>query len=454
MLPVIVFYMGLVLCFKALILMFSKSNCRHYFIFIQILFSLVSVNCFSQKNTPDPKYQLVKADDFVQSKNYYLLTLFQHLPEVKKILEADEVLSIISKTKNDSLTAALINCGREGTCYLDRMKFTEAEIKLISERLIVLYQPQNALGKLVKEHLIPSGCYVLFQNLPEKEMLVKAWEQDANGINFCIGVYAGGNKPNYPLIDSISFNTKDPRNNNSYLYNYVSLLYNTTSLVIQEGKESKSFFYTSLNFALHFLEMNEREQAADFEPMVKGENKQAADKIKTIKWNDYKYSVIMIPGAGPEEPQVALSAEGMLRCRLAAIQYKKGLAPFIVTSGGKVHPYKTKFCEATEMKQYLVNKLGIPAYAVIIDPHARHTTTNMRNTARLMFRYGMPFDKPGITCTTKGQSSMISNTLIARCLKELSEAPYKNGIRLSETEVEFFPMIEALHINPMEPIDP
>jgi hypothetical protein len=225
-------------------------------------------------------------------------------------------------------------------------------------------------------------------------------------------------------------------------------------LVALESKESKLFFYPSLTFALHFLEMNEREQAADFEPMAKGENKPAADRIKNIKWEYYKYSVILIPGAGPDESQVALSAEGMLRCRLAAIQYKKGLAPFIVTSGGKVHPYKTKYCEATEMKQYMIDKLGIPASAIIIDPHARHTTTNMRNTARLMFRYGMPFDKPGITCTTKGQSNMIGNTLIARCLKELNAAPYKNGVRLSETEIEFYPLIEALHINPTEPIDP
>jgi hypothetical protein len=106
------------------------------------------------------------------------------------------------------------------------------------------------------------------------------------------------------------------------------------------------------------------------------------------------------------------------------------------------------------MKAYLVNKLGIPANAILIDPHARHTTTNMRNTVRMMYRYGMPFDKPGITCTTKGQSMMIGNTLIARCVKELNEAPYRNGFRLSETEMEFYPLLEALHINPSEPMDP
>ncbi len=409
---------------------------------------------FSQNNHPAAAYRLISGDNYVQSKNYYLLTLFGQLPDVKKILSEDAVLKGIAIAKIDSISYALKNCERDGLCYTTKLAFSENEIKTVSERLKQLWQPGNAIDRLVKNHLIPSGTYILFQNLPAADMLVKAWEQDAKGINFAIGVYAEGRKPNYPNIDSISFNTRDPRNNNNYLYNYVSLLYNTASLVVLENQSTHIFFNPSLTAALHFIEMNEREQAADFEPMEKGENKAAYDRIKTIKWSDYKYSVIMIPGAGPEEPNVALSAEGMLRCRIAAIQYQKGLAPFIVTSGGKVHPYKTKYCEATEMKKYLVEKLHIPANAIIIDPHARHTTTNMRNTVRLIYRYGIPFDKPGITCTTRGQSTMISNTLIARCLKELNEAPYKNGNRLSETEMEFYPLLDALHINPTEPIDP
>jgi hypothetical protein len=409
---------------------------------------------FAQNNHPNPAYRLVSGNNYVQSKNYYLLTLFSELSDVKKILAEDAVLKEMAKAKMDSISYALKNCDRDGLCFTTKLKFSETEIKAVGERLQQLWQTGNAIDQLVKNHLVPSGAYILFQNLSAPEMLVKAWEQDANGINFAIGVYAEGKKPNYPNIDSISFNTRDPRNNNVYLYNYVSLLYNTSSLVVLENQANTLFFGPSLTAALHFIEMNEREQAADFEPMEKGENKAAYDRIKTIKWNDYRYSVIMIPGAGPEEPNVALSAEGMLRCRIAAIQYQKGLAPFIVTSGGKVHPYKTKYCEATEMKKYLIEKLHIPANAIIIDPHARHTTTNMRNTVRLMYRYGIPFDKPGITCTTRGQSTMISNTLIARCLKELNEVPYKNGNRLSETEMEFYPLLEALHINPTEPIDP
>lgn len=421
-----------------------KKVAKYLFLFIcAVLFSEI---ISAQTTGPDTKYTLVKGSSYVQSKNYYLLTLFSELPEVRIMLKSDSVLAKIARNKSDELNAAMLNCKRESACYTGKMKFSEEEITIIGKRLSELYQPGNALGKLVSRHLIPSGTYILFQKMGPVEMLKKAWEQDAAGINFAIGVYADGKKANYPNIDSISFDTRDDR--------LSGLLYNTGSLLSIQLKENSLFYQIPMNAALRFLEMNEREQAADFEPMASTANKAAFDRVKTIKWNTYKYSVISVPGAGPDVPTVALSAEGMLRCRLAAIQYEKGLAPFIIVSGGKVHPYKTKFCEATEMKKFLMEKLNIPESAIIIDPHARHTTTNMRNTARLIFRYGMPFEKPGITCTTRGQSTMIGTTLISRCLKELQEAPYRNGLRLTETEIEFYPLIEALHINPTEPIDP
>ncbi|NCI48788.1 YdcF family protein [Sediminibacterium roseum] len=403
---------------------------------------------------PRADYKFVEAKNIVQRKNYYLLTLFDAIPEVRRMLGADEVLKQMATTKTDSVRYALQHCERDGLCYTSKLKFSEEDIKTVGNRLRALYKPGNALDRLVQQHLVPSGCYILFQSAAPVEMLVKAWEQDAMGVNFCIGVYAEGRKPNYPLIDSISFNTRDARNPNGFANGYVSLLYNTTSLLSVETTHASPFYQLPLMAAAYFLEMNERGQAADFEPMEAGENRAAVQKIKTTDWSKYKYTVILVPGAGPEDPRVALSAEGMLRCRLAALQYKQGLAPFVVVSGGKVHPYKTVYCEATEMKKFMVETLQVPASAIIIDPHARHTTTNMRNTARLMYRYGIPMNRPGIATTTRGQSTMIGTTLVARCLKELNEAPYRNGTRLSETSVEFYPLPEALHINPTEPLDP
>lgn len=326
------------------------------------------------------------------------------------------------------------------------MKYTEKEIKDISDRLAELYTSENALGKLTADHLIASGTYVRFSDLSPKDMLIKAWEQDAYGINFTIGVYGEGKKANYPNIDSISFNVADSR--------YSNLLYSFAYTLINDCRDSSLFFIPSLTAALRFLEINERDNAQDYEPMSLTVNKAAFDRIKNIKWDAYKYTVILVPGAGPNDPTVELSAEAILRMRMAVLQYHKKLAPFLVVSGGKVHPYKTRFCEAEKMKIFLMQKLQVPENAIIMDPHARHTTTNLRNCVRLMFRYGMPFDKPGITSTSRGQSTMITTTLAARCMKELSEIPFRNGERLSETEAEFYPLADALHINPTEPMDP
>ena len=419
---------------------------KRFLLLIAVIPCFFSLPVSAQKKMPVASYQWIKGAGYVQSKNYYLLTLLESLPAAKSIIASDSALVQLSRAKIEKVVNGLLQCDKDAFCYTERMKFSETEIRDIGDRLAALYTDNNGLGQLVAKHLVSSGAYVLLQDLSSKEMLVKAWEQDAKGINFVIGVYAEGKKANYPLIDSTSFDVK--------ARNYFGLTYNLSSLLITESKGNPLFFQLPLAASLHLLEMNERNMAADFEPMVKGENRAAVEKIKTVNWKAYPYTVILVPGAGPDDPKMALSAEGMMRCRLAAAQYRHHDAPFIVVSGGKVHPYKTKFCEATEMKKFLVEELHIPAAAIIIDPHARHTTTNMRNTVRLIYRYGMPFDKPGVTCTTRGQSTMIGVTLIDRCIKELGEAPYRNGRRLSETAIEFYPLIQALHITPAEPMDP
>lgn len=416
-----------------------------------IILALVN-QTIAQNQLSKNSYQLVRGNSFVTSKNYYFLNLVNTIPEVSKQLANDTTLQRIQLLRRNNFKKALDNCKLDITCLTAQLQFSDDEISQVGQRLRQLYTKDNYLGKLIRNHIIPSGTYYQFNQLEEKELLEKAWEQDARGINFCIGVYAEGKKPNYPLIDSISFKVYDSKG--GIQPGYWNMVYNLCSLIYQERENAESFYTYSLSAATYLLEINEREQAADFEPMELGENKAACNKVKSIRWNDYPYSVIVIPGAGPDDPKVPLSAEGMIRCRLAAIQYKKGLAPFIIPSGGKVHPYKTTYNEALEMKRFMMDKLQIPESAIIIDPHARHTTTNMRNSVRLMYRYGIPFDKIGLVCTTRGQSNMVTTTLPDRCFRELKLVPYKNGKRLSETVSEFYPLKDALHINPFEPIDP
>lgn len=409
--------------------------------YLFLLLSFTILSTYGQ--SPSQGYQLA-GSNYVQTKNYYLLTLLQNNAAAKQLISNDAGLVKLTQTKLDGIKSSLTTC-KDALCFMQNIKFTDDEIKIVSERLTALYKSGNALDNLVKQHLVPSGTYMQYQSLPPVQILVKAWEQDARAVNYAIEVYAEGRKPNYPLIDSISFNVKSRQ--------YLNLAYDGSATIFDETKNTKLFFIPTMNYALHCLEINERDDAANDEPMTLSANKNAFNRIKTINWAKYKYTLILVPGAGPDVAGVALSAEGMLRCRVAALRYFEGLAPFVMVSGGKVHPYKTKYCEADEMKTFMVQKLHVPENAILVDPHARHTTTNMRNCARIIYRYGMPFSKPCITSTDKSQSYFIAN-MAGRCQKELGYVPYTLGKRLSETEQEFYPMISSLQIDADEPLDP
>jgi hypothetical protein len=95
---------------------------------------------------------------------------------------------------------------------------------------------------------------------------------------------------------------------------------------------------------------------------------------------------------------------GNLRLARAARLYHEGLAPVLIVSGGNVHPALTPVNETIEMKCELMERYAVPESAIIIEPHARHTTTNFRNSAPLMLRYGIPINRPAIATTCKGHS--------------------------------------------------
>ncbi|PWK80088.1 DUF218 domain-containing protein [Mucilaginibacter oryzae] len=411
-------------------------------VLLPLLLCFSSFSLFAQA----PGKALVKAQavDYVKVKNYYLLSLFEQDAEVSNLLKGDAELAELTRKKLSDLNASLANC-KDASCLSAVVKLSVDEISSVGTRLTALYKPGNALDRLVKAKLVPSGCYSLYKNVSPAQLLVKAWEQDANGINYTIGVYAEGKKPNYPQIDSISYNVKARA--------YYTLMYDVNATLAGDVKNTKLFFEPSMQAALLYLQINERQNPAEYEPMEANANKPAFSRVKTIKWANYPYSNILVPGAGPDNITSPLSGEGMLRCRLAVQEYNAGKAPFIIVSGGRVHPYKTKYNEAEEMKRYLVSVLHIPENVVIIEPHARHTTTNMRNAARLLYKYGFPADKPGIVVTDKSQTDFIM-TMDARCQKELNYVPYKLARRNSETEVEYYPVEEAKQIDNDEPLDP
>jgi hypothetical protein len=226
-------------------------------------------------------------------------------------------------------------------------------------------------------------------------------------------------------------------------------------MVAEQGEEMRLFFQPSLRYAMYLLDINHRDEAGRHEPMERLENGAAVKQIPAIDWARFPYTVIVVPGAGSERTAWALSPAAKQRAEIAARRYRQGTAPLILVSGGYVHPNQTPYAEAIEMKRSLMNDYGVPESAILVDPHARHTTTNMRNAARLMYRYGIPFDRKGLITTDSYQSTYIeSDVFVKRNATELGYQPHKLLQRTSPFDLEFMPMIESLQSDPIDPLDP
>ena len=345
------------------------------------------------------------------------------------------------------MQSALQKCKGRGNCLADSFAWKDQDIKKVSDRLRSLHRSEAVIQELVTNHLRPSGYYQRYANASDAEMLTKSWELCAEGLNHIINTYARGEAGIYPANDSVSFVIDSE---------FYQNLLQSAMYFLSEGQDASNlFFQPSLEFSLTLLQLNNRDEAARSEPMQYLANGSAMSVIPHINWQDYPYSVILVPGHGPDQENIQLSPLAKLRNNLAAQRYREGKAPLIMVSGGYVHPFQTPYNEALEMKKDLMNRLHIPEQAILIEPHARHTTTNLRNASRIIFNYGIPPKKPALITTTFRQSYYITDmNLDERCQKELGYVPYRIVERLNVHDVVWMPQISALHRNPLDPLDP
>ncbi|HEV2276213.1 MAG TPA: YdcF family protein [Acidobacteriaceae bacterium] len=383
----------------------------------------------------------------VEDKLFYLLSAITSDSQVRSALGTDAGLREIAAEREDSVQLALQRCKEDVVCTLEPLLWSDEEIHAVSLALRSLYNSNPAVQALVEGTIRPSGAYVLDQSQSGEDLLASAWESSARGIDRILSVYGEGAAPRYPKIDAISFDLQSEQ--------FKQRVQSLVRDVAAPQSDSAALFEPSLKVALQLLAMNHRDEAGRFEPMEAGENKAAVRAIRSIPWSRYPYSVIVVPGAGPNDPEVALSEAGRKRIALAAERYHAGQAPLILVSGGFVHPAQTRFSEAIEMKDALLREYQIPEAAILVDPHARHTTTNLRNAAREMYRYNIPLEKPGLIVSDASQIGYIHSKLFAdRCLKELGYLPYQIVRQISDTELAFRPTVESLQEDPIEPLDP
>jgi len=392
-------------------------------------------------------YKGVESFSKVQDANFYLLTLLQYVPQVNALLIEDEVLGTVRDSMLQRTERSLASCEKDRGCVVNAFMWTEEEAKVVRERLLVLMKGERALRNMVQDHMRPSGYFQGLAALPDEEMVAAAWDECVKGINRIMDVYGNGKEPMYPRIDSVTYNIRSR--------DYIEAVYLWGQEIRREAGISRQFFKAPLQFALMLLDINNRDEAARYEPMQLLENREAYHAIPNIKWDKYPYSAIVILGAVSPIRESKLPPMGKLNVKLGAENFTQGLAPLIVVSGGHVHPFRTAVAEAVEMKRELMDKYHIPASCILIDPHARHTTTNLRNASRLIYKYGVPTDKKMLITTNGYHSTYIENPKFkTRCQDELGYQPGEILKRVSSSTLEFLPDIKSMHRSAADPLDP
>jgi hypothetical protein len=382
----------------------------------------------------------------IVDKNFYLLSALGRSTGAEQALAADPDIARIVSARRDAIDGAERRCKQDVVCQLHAIAWTDEEILSVSLALQQLGDSDPAVKAVIDNDVRSAMVYPLLSNPSSGQMLARAWEICAHGLNNILAVYGEGAAPRYPEIDSISFDMKSDEAKQRI-----------AAVVVAESAPDAGahpFYEITLQTALALLNLNHRDEAGRHEPMEDGVNKAAVAAIAGTAWQNYPYTVIVVPGLGPNDPQTALTAGGRQRVTLAAQAYRAHKAPFIIVSGGYVHPSQTRFSEAIEMKRALMTDLHVPEAAIIVDPHARHTTTNMRNAVREMFRYGIPTDKPGLVISNSGQVASIMVGQLPRCERELGYAPYRIVGKNSDTEAVFLPLIDSLEQDPADPLDP
>ncbi|WP_414893363.1 YdcF family protein [Sphingomonas sp. Leaf38] len=272
-------------------------------------------------------------------------------------------------------------------------------------------------------------------------------DQELEALDVVLRVYGLGLPGRYPKIDGPVFATNTP-----FFADSVKVAINTARAASDAPPETIA---ASVRLAVALLDVNDATAATRFDPLDQRENAGARALAHRTDWNAFRYALLIVPGVGPEDIGTALSPRSKLHALLAAQRYRQGLAPFILVSGSAVHPRGTRYVEAVEIRRALIERYGIPANRVILEPYARHTTTNLRNATRRMVALGIPLDRSTLIVTDAEQSKYIeSPTFTDRNRQELGYLPGAVGRRLSVYDLEFQPSRLSLRHDPRDPLDP
>lgn len=268
---------------------------------------------------------------------------------------------------------------------------------------------------------------------------------ELRGVNSILAVYGQGKAPRYPAIDGPDLSQPKVVEKN------VKIAVELTGL----DPADSAIHEPSLDISASLIYTAGRLEAIGQKSVQQTLNKETSTRAKFLNWKNYKYSVILALGVGPDDLKTPLSASSKLNVASVARLYFDKQAPIIVVSGANVHPRGTTYYEAYEMRKALIEDYSVPADAILVEPFARHTTTNVRNTCRLLKSVGAPLDQTAVMVSNVDHINYAgSETFTARSMNDLGYVPATIGNRASPTSLEFRPDPICSLIDPSDPLDP
>jgi hypothetical protein len=399
----------------------------------------------SQSHAQSAAYKFIASDDFLQDRIAYLLTVFEEDPGVRGAVKVDGALQRIGNRLVRSRREARELCAHVPSCSLRGLMLSEAEIQSAGEALARLARPGGPLRPLVTNHLRPSGRYQKFAALDDSGFLRAAWLDVAKGINGIYGVYELGT-PSFDIANPKLF---EPRTEQFAMGARAAL---DDSL---DGAARDTFFTPWAQLAFALLRINNRDDAVLWEPVDKRENAAAKFRADYIEWTTYRYTAILVPSLGLNVGERGLSPGYAYTLRMAARRWRAGLAPYLILTGGPIHPDRSPYTAAVEGKKFLMTQLNVPEEAILVDPYARHTTTDLRNAVRLLFRIHAPMERHFLVTSNLMQVDYIASAEFAeRCRNERGMKIATIADRVSPYDVSALPDLNALSTDPQDPLDP
>ena len=412
-----------------------------------------------EAGTVDPAYRQVHGPSPLEDEIFYLLTLIEQDPAARAAFAADPEMGSIRAAIASRMAKAADACelaieavsnarqmpAEAAACTPGAALRTETETRQAGEAAGRLFDQSAAVRHLVQAHMRPSGYFQRYDGLDDRALFVRAWDDAQAGIDRLIRVYGLGEAPRYPTIDGIIYAA-----DGNY---YRALLADLVRDADARPNAPDMPYGQTLGLGLKLMDANRRTDAVQQRRLQEKENAPAYERLRQIDWEAYPYAAILAPGHSPEVAYEPLNPNAKLRIRKAMEMFEAGKAPVIIVSGGRIRPPGTAYTEALEMKRYVMSEYGVPEDAILIDALARHTTTNLRNTARLLLRVGVPAGRKSLVVGDQ-VPYILSDVFRQRNLDELGYLPFTLHDRLAFDVLEFSPVMTSLHRDATDPMDP